>query len=205
MPPKKDVRLTAFYCYLDAKTEELKQAGRIRVTTNEVVEYWNALNDKDKKPWEEKAAAACAAYFNECTERALEDGGEEEEDGEEEGDAGDGEGEDDEDENDSTPALPLSRVKRIIRLSAESQMSKEATFAIGKATETFLERCVWEAARVTHREGRKTISFKDLVNSMRQHPIPEALQFFVGAPPTLAGPGFWWGISLSLAPPLTPT
>jgi len=58
-------------------------------------------------------------------------------------------------------------------------MSKEATFAIGKATETFLERCVWEAARVTHREGRKTISFKDVVNSMRQHPIPEALQFFV--------------------------
>ena len=176
-------RLTPFFFYYDAKGEELREAGRMRVSTNEVIDYWNALSDAERKPFEEKAAQACAAYFEECKERALEgDDGEEDEeedeDGGEGGDGGDGESGPSEARN---MFAPLSRIKRIIRLNSDvPTLGREATFAVTKSTETFLERCVWDAARVTSREKRKTIMFRDVVASMRQHPCPESMQFFVG-------------------------
>jgi histone H3/H4 len=189
MPPKG--RLTAFYFYLDAKVDELKQSGRTRVSTNEVMDYWRALSDAERKPWEDKAAEACDTYFRECTERAQEGEaeGEEEEPEDEGGDEGGDEGADGEELGegaDTALAFPLARVKRFIRASMEStkdvsKFGNEATFATVKSVETFLERCVWDAARVTQRKGRKTISFQDVVTSMRTHAIPEAMQFFVGA------------------------
>lgn len=103
---------------------------------------------------------------------------EEDEDGGEGGDGGDGESGPSEARN---MFAPLSRIKRIIRLNSDvPTLGREATFAVTKSTETFLERCVWDAARVTSREKRKTIMFRDVVASMRQHPCPESMQFFVG-------------------------
>ena len=189
MPPKG--RLTPFYFFSDSKAAELREAGRQRVSTNEVMDYWRALTDAERKPFEEKAAEACAAYLEECTQKAmLTAEGEGDGDGEEEADEDDEEykadegGEDDDSGSggELTPMVPLSRVKRIMMLNtadAPKNWGREPTFCVAKGVEFFLERCVWDAARVTGREGRKTISFRDLVTSMRQHPCPESLQYFV--------------------------
>ena len=183
-------RLTPFYIFSDAKTAELRELGRQRVSTNEIIEYWRNLSEADRKPYEEKAAQACAAYLEECNQREVQrlaEGGDEEE-GEDENDDDneDGEGKDEEGNDESKPdkaQLPLSRIKRIISLGQESKnshlYSRESVFAITKAVEFFLERCVWESARVTARSGRKTLQFQDVVTSMRQHHRPEAMQFFV--------------------------
>ncbi|KOO52746.1 glycosyltransferase family 77 protein [Chrysochromulina tobinii] len=128
-------RLTPFYIFSDAKTAELRELGRQRVSTNEIIEYWRNLSEADRKPYEEKAAQACSAYLEECNQREE---------------------------------------------SKNSHLySRESVFAITKAVEFFLERCVWESARVTARSGRKTLQFQDVVTSMRQHHRPEAMQFFV--------------------------
>ena len=190
VPPKG--RLTAFYFYCDAKSEELRQAGRMRVSTNEVMDYWRALSDADRKPWEDQAAKACAAYLEEVMQRAKElegDEGDDDEDEEPADQGGEDGGAEGADEDAASCILPISRLKKIVRANTEvPTLSKEAVFGVGKATETFLERCVWDAARVTSREKRKTISFRDVVTSMRQHPCPESMQFFVGEPPRMPPP-----------------
>jgi histone H3/H4 len=186
MPPKG--RLTPFYYYYDAKVEELKEGGRSRVTPNEVMDYWRALSEAERQPWEEKAAAACAAYLKECTERERTLEGDEDEKSEEEGEEDEAEAEGDgaegaEDDDTVAAALPLARVKRIFRANMDAckdpfNLGKEAAFAVVKAGEAFLERAVWDAANVTRRENRKRIDMRDLLQSMRVHPCPEAMQFF---------------------------
>ena len=54
----------------------------MRVSTNEVMDYWRALSDADRKPWEDQAAKACAAYLEEVMQRAKELEGDEGDDDE---------------------------------------------------------------------------------------------------------------------------
>ena len=190
-------RLTPFYFYFDAKVKELKAEGRTRVTANEAVELYKALSDAERQPWEDKAAAACEAYLKERTAAAVErraaleaggeadegDGEEEDEEGADDGEGNGGEGEGgeaDEEGDGKVRSLPYSKIRKLIGLNAEvPKVQREAVSCILTATETFLERCVWDASRVTNREGRKTIAFKDFVASMREHRLPESMQFFV--------------------------
>ena len=113
MPPRS--RLTSFFLFSDAKSAELRDSGRQRVSPNEILEYWRNLSDAERKQYEDKAAKACAAYLEDCTQREVqrlaEGGDEEEAEGEEEdgedGGEGDGEG-----KGETSVQVPLSRVKR---------------------------------------------------------------------------------------------
>lgn len=182
-------RFTAFYVFSDAKSIELRASGRQRVTTNEIIEYWRNLSDAERRPYEEKAAQHCSAYMEECTQRERQrmadgdanDGGEGEEDEVDDADGEGGDGDAEGGKGEAALHFPVSRVKKVITQGLEMprNFGRESIFAVTKSVEFFLERCVWDAARVTAREGRKTLSFKDVVTSMRQHPCPESMQFFV--------------------------
>jgi len=77
-----------------------------------------------------------------------------------------------------------ARVTKIIKLNGDLiKISRDACFLTARVTELFLERVVADAASTTSTAGRKTVTLRDIVTSMRGHPNPEALQAFVGAPP----------------------
>ena len=72
---------------------------------------------------------------------------------------------------------------KIIKLNGDLlKISRDACFLTARVTELFLERAVVEAAGEAARGGRKTVTLKDIITSMRNHPNPESLQAFVGAP-----------------------
>jgi histone H3/H4 len=177
-------RLTAFAFFSDAKCDELKQAGRVRVPNMEILDYWRRLVDEERKPWEEKAAAAQEVYLKECMDKCMADEDGEEESHSEEEDASaeddEGEGEDDEDEvSEGSMRLPYARVKRIAQADERDEtLGREAVFATCKAAEAFVERCVWGSVRAMERDGRKTIKLADVTTAMRLHPTPESMQFF---------------------------
>ena len=137
--------LTAFTLYCESTTDELKQQGRSRVPATELAKRWKDLSDADRKPWEDKAAAAQEAYLQECTQRFLDKGDDGEPDeeadgGDEEPNEGEGEGEEAEgaDDNVRTSAktvLPRSKVKRIAQDHLqEGHLGKEATFIVCKVS-----------------------------------------------------------------------
>ena len=83
----------------------------------------------------------------------------------------------------SVPLPPAARVTKIIKLNGDLlKISRDACFLTARVTELFLERAVVEAAGEAARGGRKTVTLKDIITSMRNHPNPESLQAFVGAP-----------------------
>ena len=78
--------------------------------------------------------------------------------------------------------MPMSRVTRVLRNNRDvGKIERGAIFLIAKATESFLERSVWDAARVTSRSNRKTIMLRDLITSMHEQANPESMQVFLGA------------------------
>ena len=82
------------------------------------------------------------------------------------------------------PASYAARVTKIIKLNVDLlKISRDACFLTARVTELFLERAVVDAAGTTSKAGRKTVTLRDIVTSMRGHPNPEALQAFVGAAP----------------------
>ena len=82
------------------------------------------------------------------------------------------------------PAPRAARVTKIIKLNGDLlKISRDACFLTARVTELFLERAVVDAAGTTSKAGRKTVTLRDIVTSMRGHPNPEALQAFVGAAP----------------------
>ena len=82
------------------------------------------------------------------------------------------------------PPPPAARVTKIIKLNGDLlKISRDACFLTARMTEFFLERAVMEAAGTTARAGRKTVTLRDIITSMRGHANPEALQAFVGAAP----------------------
>ena len=83
------------------------------------------------------------------------------------------------------PLAPCAaRVTKIIKLNGDLlKVSRDACFLTARVTELFLERAVVDAAGTTSKAGRKTVTLRDIVTSMRGHPNPEALQAFVGATP----------------------
>lgn len=186
--------LTPFSLFHESKKAELDAVGRSRLPIVEVVDCWRLLAEEDRKKWEEKATAVQEAYLHECTNKFLEDtkevGGDDEDeggDGEDEAEAeADGDDGDEEDPGDSSfhgpPRLPRSRVKRIAeRATAEVGITagRDATFALGKATELFLEKCTWMVLRNAARETRKTVLASHLTTALRLSTAPEAYQYFV--------------------------
>ena len=188
MPPK----LTAYAHFAEEAEPTLKEAGRTRVPAIELAERWRKLDAEEKKPFEEKAAAAQEAYLQEMTMRYMD--GEEDEDGEEDHDD-EGNGEDEENEDDDKQAsgdvadcrvttktpFPVARLKRVAAAGAEnvSFIGREATFAISKACEVFIDRLTWGTMRYMRSSGRKVLNAPDLVSALRLHPSPEVMQFFV--------------------------
>ncbi|KAK8380053.1 hypothetical protein O3P69_016596 [Scylla paramamosain] len=75
--------------------------------------------------------------------------------------------------------LPLARVKRIMKADPALQLaSQDAVFVIAKATELFVESLVEEAYQYTRKAGRKTVSRRDVDNSVE---AIDALAFLDGA------------------------
>ena len=136
--------LTAYTFFSEATSEELKQAGRTRVSAIELAERWRALSDAARRPWDEKASTAQEAFLAERTQHYVEagDGEAGEEEGEE--DAKDEAEEDEEGDDDeslesdgvrvsASTMLPFSRVKRIAGEHVEyGNVGKEATFTASK-------------------------------------------------------------------------
>lgn len=170
-------RLTAFYIYMAAKREELKAAGRDRPDIKEVARLWNLLPEQERREWDNKAREEEKRYIQELRDRP--DGASAE--GEEAaGVSQAGDESDEEERNLLALQLPFARVTKIIKLNGDLiKISRDACFLTARVTELFLERVVADAASTTSTAGRKTVTLRDIVASMRGHPNPEALQAFV--------------------------
>mmetsp|Transcript_41288 Transcript_41288/g.99194 ORF Transcript_41288/g.99194 Transcript_41288/m.99194 type:complete len:254 (+) Transcript_41288:53-814(+) len=169
-------RLTAFYIYMAAKREELKAAGRDRPDIKEVARLWNLLPEQERREWDNRAREAEKLYIQELRDRP--DGASAE--GEEAGVSQAGDESDEEERNLLALQLPFARVTKIIKLNGDLlKISRDACFLTARVTELFLERAVVDAAGTTSKAGRKTVTLRDIVTSMRGHPNPEALQAFV--------------------------
>eukprot|EP00326_Haptolina_ericina_P039743 CAMPEP_0181232816 /NCGR_PEP_ID=MMETSP1096-20121128/35967_1 /TAXON_ID=156174 ORGANISM="Chrysochromulina ericina, Strain CCMP281" /NCGR_SAMPLE_ID=MMETSP1096 /ASSEMBLY_ACC=CAM_ASM_000453 /LENGTH=209 /DNA_ID=CAMNT_0023327201 /DNA_START=6 /DNA_END=635 /DNA_ORIENTATION=+ len=139
----------------------------------EIVQQWKALPEVERRDFEDRATeeqkrylAACIKERQErCTaDEAVEEEGDEPTMGAEE----------------LAVQLPLARITKIIRLNNEIvKIGRDACFLVTKATEQFLERATWEAAKATTRAQRKTIFCRDVVASMSEHPNPESMQIFI--------------------------
>jgi len=141
-------------------------------TQEDSLQHWQALSEQERKHWEDRAAEEQRRYLQDCVEAAVADL--------ESGNGGDGEA--GEREEDLALQLPMSRITRVLRNNRDiGKIERGAIFTIAKATESFLERCVWDAARVTSRSHRKTIALRDLITSMHEHTNPESVQVFLGA------------------------
>lgn len=68
--------------------------------------------------------------------------------------------------------IPLARVKRTVKLDPDvKNISKEATAAIAKATELFLEELAEQSYKISQTSGRRTVKTEDLrlaVNHLQQ-------------------------------------
>lgn len=61
------------------------------------------------------------------------------------------------------PSLPLTRIKKIIKEDKDVQkIANDAVICTAVATEVFVEYLVNHAYQYTKRDGRKTVSYKDL-------------------------------------------
>lgn len=194
--PVPSSRLTAFSFFMDAKCLETREAGgRPRANAVEIYDKWTNLPEDERKPWEDLAAKAQEDYLRECTQRCMAatmdegegaDGADDDACDDDAQECGDDDGQEEAQDHQSrlfeaTMMLPHSRVKRIAQGVDDSPatFSKEAVFTTAKAAEAFMERCAWAAVRMTGKESRKTISVSNLVSSLKLHPIPEVVQFFV--------------------------
>eukprot|EP00316_Scyphosphaera_apsteinii_P009057 CAMPEP_0119326412 /NCGR_PEP_ID=MMETSP1333-20130426/68333_1 /TAXON_ID=418940 /ORGANISM="Scyphosphaera apsteinii, Strain RCC1455" /LENGTH=253 /DNA_ID=CAMNT_0007334719 /DNA_START=95 /DNA_END=856 /DNA_ORIENTATION=+ len=187
---KKERNLTAYYQFLAFKREELRQNGRLKLPTKEVMAHWKALSEQERREWEDKATEAQQKYLKECMERAAAAcDGEDEVEGKREA-QGDADGDMDcensedghvnDDDDMQTLTLPLARVTRIVRCNKDiGKIGRDACFLVVKATEHFLERCVTEALRATARRNAKTIMLRDILTSMRERPDRESVQIFL--------------------------
>ncbi|KAK9455081.1 histone-fold-containing protein [Dipodascopsis uninucleata] len=64
-------------------------------------------------------------------------------------------------------SLPLSRVKRIIKLDEDVRAcSNPAAFAIAVATEMFIKHICEQGAQISKNDKRKTLLYKDLANAV---------------------------------------
>ncbi|KAK9472355.1 histone-fold-containing protein, partial [Dipodascopsis tothii] len=64
-------------------------------------------------------------------------------------------------------ALPLARVKRIIKLDEEVRTcSNPAAFAVTIATELFIEYLCEQGLQMSRNDRRKTLHYKDLANAV---------------------------------------
>lgn len=138
--------LTGLYQFMAAKREELlAQEGGTdprSLTMGEMLPLWKALPDNERREWEDKASEEQKRYLQECTERVAA--------GASASAAGDGDEPSVSGLEDLPVQLPLARVTKIIRLNKEvMKAGRDACYLITKATESFLERSTWEAARVT--------------------------------------------------------
>ncbi len=157
----------------------------------EVVDAWRSLSDSERRVWESKAQAAQDAYLKECTARYVKEGDEgeegegegEEEEEEEEGEEGEeGEKDDKGDKDELKVQLNMSRVKKLATRSMEMSgqiLSREATYAIAKAAEKFLERSAWDTSCFTSSVGRKTVTVADLRHAFEHSSNPESTLFWV--------------------------
>ena len=76
--------------------------------------------------------------------------------------------------------LPLARVKTIMKLDPQMpNISLDGVYACTVAAEMFLEILAKEALQVCVREGRKTISFRDLATAVSEVYELEFLQDIV--------------------------
>jgi histone H3/H4 len=121
-------------------------------------ERWASLTKEEKKEYEGLHDAEKAAYEAALAARpepAVGAGGEGEEEEEEEGGS----------------SLPLSRVKRIIKLDPDiSRVTGDAAFLIATATELFLSLLTREASAVAVAAGRKTLTDLDFARAAAGHP-----------------------------------
>lgn len=143
MPPK----LTAYTFFAEHIEAELKgkEVPRSRVSAIEVSSRWRSLSEADRKPWDEKAAAAQETYLQECTQRFVDagdddngeeanDDNEDEANGEEEEPTEGQTGDDADCRATAKLNLPTTRVKKIAQVGAEDGriVGKEAIFTISK-------------------------------------------------------------------------
>eukprot|EP00966_Prymnesium_polylepis_P297934 6883988-Prymnesium_polylepis.1 len=137
------VPLTAFYFFTDSKSAEARAQG-VRAP-----QRVSTLMRRQKR--------APPSYLEECKQRAIAagDDAEDEGEGEGEGDEEIEEKEDAETNGELTPMMPLSLLRKVLQHNPElpKVWARESPFTIAKSTEFFLERCVWDAARQTGREG----------------------------------------------------
>eukprot|EP00162_Nutomonas_longa_P022949 comp6357_c0_seq1/m.6133 comp6357_c0_seq1/g.6133 ORF comp6357_c0_seq1/g.6133 comp6357_c0_seq1/m.6133 type:complete len:142 (-) comp6357_c0_seq1:23-448(-) len=64
-------------------------------------------------------------------------------------------------------AIPLGRVKRILKKDKELRVSNNAAIAIAKATECFIALLANTAVANTKLDKRKVIQYKDVANAVR--------------------------------------
>ncbi|KAK8718904.1 hypothetical protein OTU49_014373 [Cherax quadricarinatus] len=82
-------------------------------------------------------------------------------------------------ERESELRLPLARIKRIMKADPDLNLaSQDAVFLVAKATELFIESLVQEAYQYTCQSRKKTVSRRDVDNSIE---AIEALAFLDGA------------------------
>jgi hypothetical protein len=59
-------------------------------------------------------------------------------------------------------------------------MHPRAPARCSQAAEVFVDRWVWGSVRLMNRSGgRKTLTAADLIATLKMHPCPESMQFFV--------------------------
>jgi len=191
--------LTAQCAFVSSVREERRKEDGSSVSLVDGVSMWRALPDEEKKEWEERAVLTQKRFLQECLDKERAEGGEGGGDGEADADAdaeadadADADADDErrekggggltiEDSEDALSVhLPQARVSRILRCNKDvGKISRDACFLVAKATEQFLERRVFEAARLTARQSRKTIMVRDILTSMQQSDSVEALQLFI--------------------------
>ncbi|KAG7157974.1 DNA polymerase epsilon subunit 4-like [Homarus americanus] len=84
-----------------------------------------------------------------------------------------------EEERGSGLRLPLARVKRIMKCDPDLNLaSQDAVYLVARATELFVESLVQESYQYTVHSRKKTVSRRDVDNSIE---AIEALAFLEGA------------------------
>ncbi|KAL9656070.1 hypothetical protein ABK040_007688 [Willaertia magna] len=73
--------------------------------------------------------------------------------------------------------LPVARVKRIMKSDVDVRIiSQEAVLLVAKATEKMIEHLAKESCKYTLKENRKTIQYKDLVESVKNCDVFDFLE-----------------------------
>eukprot|EP00743_Colponemidia_sp_Colp-15_P005630 GILK01006053.1.p1 GENE.GILK01006053.1~~GILK01006053.1.p1 ORF type:complete len:273 (-),score=58.05 GILK01006053.1:458-1189(-) len=178
--PKKP--LTAYFLFLREVRPayvHLKASEAARTMSQK----WKELSAEEKKAYQDQAAKDKLQYdllLREYEELQKESQAHaiDEEDNTEAGTA---------EEEATLLRFPLARIRRIIKKDPEvKQVRADATHAIAKAAELFVEYFAAEAAKVSMQTKRKIVTMLDIGASMRRNPPLEFLSDFL-TPSMLTG------------------